>query len=157
MQINTTSGGERGTRCSRTANVLNSMMNDDVKDNQLIREEKTADNPILVDCDNQGTNEASPELTIDVAGVDPNDISETHRDIAPIADYAKYDSSTSDDESSHFPSDDSNDEQIVCPSDIDNEASSETNNSIRQEIQGINEASAEQRINVSDVDPHIQS
>jgi hypothetical protein len=133
------------------------MMNDDVQDNQLISEGKTADNPILVDCDNQGTNEASAELTIEVAGVDPNVISETHRDIAPIADYAKYDSSTSDDKSSLFPSDDSNDEQIVCPSDIDNEASSETNNSIRQDIQGINEASAEQRINVADVDPHVQS
>jgi hypothetical protein len=47
------------------------MMNDDVQDNQLISKGKTADNPILVDCDNQGTNEASPELTIDVAGVDP--------------------------------------------------------------------------------------
>jgi hypothetical protein len=52
----------------------------------LVIEGKTADNPILVDCDNQGTNEASAELTINVAGVDPNVISETHCDIAPIAD-----------------------------------------------------------------------
>ncbi len=87
----------------------------------------------------------------------PNVISETHRDIAPIADYAKDDSSTSDDEASLFPSDDSNDEQIVCPSDIGNEASSETNNSIRQDIQGRNETATEQRINIVVVDPHVQS
>jgi len=32
----------------------------------------------------------SAELAIDVEGVDPNIISDTHRDNAPIADYAKH-------------------------------------------------------------------
>ncbi len=49
----------------------------------------------------------SAELTINVQRVDPNIISDTHGDIAPIANYAIHDElSPYNDEASLFPSDD---------------------------------------------------
>jgi hypothetical protein len=70
----------------------------------------------------------SAELTIDVAGVDPNIISDTHHDIAPITDYAIHDLSTSDDEASLFPSDDTKAaaEQIINIVDVDPHLQSES-------------------------------
>jgi hypothetical protein len=82
-------------------------------------------------------NNPSAELTINVASVDPNIISDTHRDIAPIADYAIHDSSTSDDKASLFPSDDTEAaaEQIINIVDVNPHLQSESDS--ENDLEGI--------------------
>ena len=77
----------------------------------------------------------SAELTIDVEGVDPNIISDTHRDIAPIADYAIHESSTSNDKASLFPSDDTEAaaDQINNIVDVDPHLQSESDSEVDSE------------------------
>ena len=77
----------------------------------------------------------SAELTIDVEGIDPNIISDTHRDIAPIADYAIHESSTSNDEASLFPSDDTEAaaDQINNIVDVDPHLQSESDSEVDSE------------------------
>jgi hypothetical protein len=77
----------------------------------------------------------SAELTIGVQRVDPNIISDTHGDIAPIANYAIHELSTSNDEASIFPSDDTEAaaDQINNIVDVDPHLQSESDSEVDSE------------------------